>query len=135
VAAEREGMVGGFLARKMDEARGDAAAEGAASWTEQLAQALDYRGWLRLSLQYRPGAGGSWAVFDAARHAAKSGGEKVVLLSQPLFAAAVVAYDAAAPHAPRWVWLDEAMTGVDAAIKSSFMGLTVDFELDVMLTA
>src|SRR5207248_8784241 len=34
-----------------------------------------------------------------------------------------------------WVWLDEAMTGVDAAIKASFMGLTVEFELDVMLTA
>lgn len=27
------------------------------------------------------------------------------------------------------------MTGVDAAVKASFMGLTVDFELDVMLTA
>ncbi|MGW6909656.1 hypothetical protein [Streptomyces sp. NPDC054940] len=27
------------------------------------------------------------------------------------------------------------MTGVDAAIKASFMGLTVDFEPDVMLTA
>lgn len=57
------------------------------------------------------------------------------MLSQPLFAAAVVAYDAAAAHAPRWVWLDEAMTGVDAGVKASFMGLTVDFELDVMLTA
>ena len=132
LSAERQDMVRSFLARKIDEARGDAAADG---WKEQLAQALDYRGWLRLSLQYRPGAGSPWAVFDAARHAAKSGGEKVVLLSQPLFAAAVVAYDAAGPHAPRWVWLDEAMTGVDAAIKASFMGLTVDFELDVMLTA
>jgi uncharacterized protein (TIGR02680 family) len=132
LSAERQDMVRSFLARKIDEARGDATADG---WKEQLAQALDYRGWLRLSLQYRPGAGSPWAVFDAARHAAKSGGEKVVLLSQPLFAAAVVAYDAAGPHAPRWVWLDEAMTGVDAAIKASFMGLTVDFELDVMLTA
>lgn len=135
LSAERQDMVRSFLARKIDEARGDAAAEGAADWKEQLATALDYRGWLRLSLQYRPGAGSSWTIFDAARHAAKSGGEKVVLLSQPLFAAAVVAYDAAGPHAPRWVWLDEAMTGVDATIKSSFMGLTVDFELDVMLTA
>jgi hypothetical protein len=27
------------------------------------------------------------------------------------------------------------MTGVDATVKASFMGLTVDFELDVMLTA
>lgn len=135
LSTERQDMVRSFLARKIDEARGDAAADGTADWKEQLAQALDYRVWLRLSLQYRPGGGSPWAVFDAARHAAKSGGEKVVLLSQPLFAAAVVAYDAAGPHAPRWVWLDEAMTGVDAAIKASFMGLTVDFALDVMLTA
>ncbi|WP_218579031.1 SbcC/MukB-like Walker B domain-containing protein [Phytohabitans houttuyneae] len=135
LSAERQDVVRSFLARKIDEARGDAAADCAADWKDQLAQALDYRGWLRLSLQYRPGGGSPWAVFDAARHAAKSGGEKVVLLSQPLFAAAVVAYDAASPHAPRWVWLDEAMTGVDAAVKASFMGLTVDFALDVMLTA
>jgi uncharacterized protein (TIGR02680 family) len=135
LSTERQDMVRSFLARKIDEARGDAAADGAADWKEQLARALDYRGWLRLSLQYRPGGGSPWTVFDAARHAAKSGGEKVVLLSQPLFAAAVVAYDAAGPHAPRWVWLDEAMTGVDATVKASFMGLTVDFALDVMLTA
>ncbi|HWE89496.1 MAG TPA: TIGR02680 family protein [Pseudonocardiaceae bacterium] len=135
LSTDRQDMVRSFLARKIDEARGDAAAEGAVDWQEQLALALDYRRWLRISLQYRLGAGGAWVVFDAAKHAAKSGGEKVVLLSQPLFAAAVVAYDAAGPDAPRWVWLDEAMTGVDTAIKASFMGLTVDFELDVMLTA
>lgn len=132
---ERQEMVRAFLARKIDEARGDASADGAADWKAQLANALDYRTWLRISLQYRSGSGGSWSPFDTAKHAAKSGGEKVVLLSQPLFAAAVVAYDAASPHAPRCVWLDEAMTGVDAGIKSSFMGLTVSFQLDVMLTA
>lgn len=133
LSAERQDMVRSFLARKIDEARGEA--DSSDDWKEQLAQALDYRRWLRLSLEYRPGSGGTWSTFDAAKHAAKSGGEKVVLLSQPLFAAAVVAYDAAAPFAPRWVWLDEAMTGMDAQIKASFMGLTVDFELDVMLTA
>jgi uncharacterized protein (TIGR02680 family) len=134
LSAQRQDMVRSFLARKIDEARTEAAA-GATDWREQLAQALDYRRWLRLSLEYRPGPGGRWSPFDAAKHGAKSGGEKVVLLSQPLFAAAVVAYDAAAPAAPRWVWLDEAMTGMDTAIKASFMGLTVEFELDVMLTA
>ncbi|HEX2301930.1 MAG TPA: SbcC/MukB-like Walker B domain-containing protein, partial [Pseudonocardiaceae bacterium] len=134
LSPERQDMVRSFLARQIDEARGDAA-DGATDWKDQLAQALDYRRWLRLSLEYRPGPGSGWSAFDTARHAAKSGGEKVVLLSQPLFAAAVVAYDAAAPGAPRWVWLDEAMTGVDATIKASFMGLTVDFELDIMLTA
>ncbi|MFF3375419.1 TIGR02680 family protein [Streptomyces sp. NPDC002680] len=135
LSSGRQELVRAFLARKIAEARKDASAEGVADWKAQLAQALDYREWLRLSLKYRLGAGGAWAAFDSARHAAKSGGEKVVLLSQPLFAAAVVAYDAAGPHAPRWVWLDEAMTGVDTAVKASFMGLTVDFELDVMLTA
>jgi len=132
---ERQDMVRDFLRRQIEKARDDANAEGTADWKDQLALALDYRRWLRLALQYRQGAGGTWALFDAAKHGAKSGGEKVVLLAQPLFAAAVVAYDAAGGHAPRCVWLDEAMTGVDATVKASFMGLTVDFELDVMLTA
>ncbi|MFD3707520.1 TIGR02680 family protein [Nocardia sp. NPDC058658] len=131
----RQEMVRQFLARKIDQARAEATAEGAADWKQQLTRALDYRGWLKITLQYRAGATSKFTLFDAAKHGAKSGGEKVVLLSQPLFAAAVVAYDAAAAHAPRWVWLDEAMTGVDAQVKASFMGLTVDFELDIMLTA
>ncbi|AEF35266.1 conserved hypothetical protein [Mycolicibacter sinensis] len=132
---ERQDMVRDFLRRQIETAREDADTQGAADWKDQLAQALDYRRWLRLTLQYRQGMAGTWALFDAAKHAAKSGGEKVVLLAQPLFAAAVVAYDAADRRAPRCVWLDEAMTGVDATVKASFMGLAVDFELDVMLTA
>ncbi|MFC3451385.1 TIGR02680 family protein [Amycolatopsis speibonae] len=131
----RQETVRSFLARKIDAARADASAEGAADWREQLSSALDYRGWLKISLQYRSGSTSRWALFDAAKHGAKSGGEKVVLLSQPLFAAAVVAYNAASELAPRCVWLDEAMTGVDEEIKASFMGLTVNFDLDVMLTA
>jgi len=130
---ERQELVRGFLARRIDESRSDVS--GPADWKERLAAALDYRLWLRIGLQYRSGPGGSWSTFDVAKHGAKSGGEKVVLLSQPLFAAAVVAYDAAGPHAPRWVWLDEAMTGVDTEVKASFMGLTVSFDLDIMLTA
>jgi len=128
-------MVRSFLARKIDAARADASADGIAEWKDQLSSALDYRGWLKISLQYRAGSTSKWTSFDSAKHGAKSGGEKVVLLSQPLFAAAVVAYNAAADTAPRWVWLDEAMTGVDGEIKASFMGLTVNFDLDVMLTA
>jgi uncharacterized protein (TIGR02680 family) len=131
----RQDMVRDFLRRQIEQARDDANAEGTADWKDQLALALDYRRWLRLMLQYRQGTAGTWALFDAAKHAVKSGGEKVVLLAQPLFAAAVVAYDGASGYAPRCVWLDEAMTGVDATVKASFMGLTVDFELDVMLTA
>ncbi|MCP2257124.1 TIGR02680 family protein [Streptoalloteichus tenebrarius] len=131
----RQETVRSFLARKIDAARADAAAGGSADWREQLSTALDYRGWLKISLQYRPGPASRWVAFDAAKHGAKSGGEKVVLLSQPLFAAAFVAYNAAGGHAPRCVWLDEAMTGVDEEIKASFMGLTVSFDLDVMLTA
>lgn len=135
LSADRQAMVRDFLTRRIEMARAEADSDTAADWKEQLTRALDYRGWLKITLQYRPGATSPWAVFDAARHGAKSGGEKVVLLSQPLFAAAVVAYDAAAEHAPRWVWLDEAMSGVDSQVKSQFMGLTVDFELDIMLTA
>ncbi|RKT55521.1 TIGR02680 family protein [Saccharothrix australiensis] len=135
LSSARQDTVRSFLARRIDAARADAAAGGSADWREQLSAALDYRGWLKISLQHRPGSTSRWTPFDTAKHGAKSGGEKVVLLSQPLFAAAVVAYNAAGGHAPRCVWLDEAMTGVDEEIKASFMGLTVNFDLDVMLTA
>jgi len=131
----RQEMIRNFLARRIDEARTEADAAGAADWKDQLATALDYRQWLRISLEYRPGRLAQWRPFDRAQHGAKSGGEKVVLLSQPLFAAAVVTFESAGERAPRWVWLDEAMTGVDGQYKSSFMGLTVEFDLDVMLTA
>lgn len=135
LSPERQDMVRSFLVRKIDEAQAEATADHVTDWQEQLSVALDYRRWLRISLDYRPGVQARWRPFDRAQHGAKSGGEKVVLLSQPLFAATVVAYDAASEQAPRWVWLDEAMTGVDGPYKASFMGLTVDFNLDVMLTA
>ena len=128
-------MVRAFLSRRIEEARDAATGRGVADWREDLESALDYRGWLRVELLYRAGSQGRWRPFDAGRHGSKSGGEKVVLLSQPLFAAAVVAYDAAGPLAPRMVWLDEAMTGVDDGVKAAFMGLLVQFDLDVMLTA
>jgi hypothetical protein len=131
---DRQEQVRQFLARRIEDARDNAEADGQ-DWRESLHRALDYRTWLRISLQYRAGRESGWAPFDAATHGSKSGGEKVVLLSQPLFAAAVVAFDSAVPTAPRWVWLDEAMTGVDAELKASFLGLTVDFDLDLMLTA
>ncbi|MFD7160927.1 SbcC/MukB-like Walker B domain-containing protein [Kribbella sp. NPDC059898] len=135
LSPERQDQVRAFLSRKIDAARADAAADGVSDWREQLTVALDYRRWLRIGIQIRLGPDSPWRQFDGASHGAKSGGEKVVLLSQPLFAAAVVAYNAAGPSAPRWIWLDEAMTGVDISVKQSFMGLTVDFDLDVMLTA
>ncbi|CAM3592739.1 TIGR02680 family protein [Nocardiopsis gilva] len=135
LAENRQAMVRAFLKRRIEAAREQASAEGIADWQRHLAIALDYRRWLRIGLEFRPGPGARWRPFDAARHGSKSGGEKVILLSQPLFAAAVVAYDAAGPHAPRMVWLDEAMTGVDSQVKADFMGLTVEFDLDLMLTA
>ena len=134
LTSERQKTVRDFLARRVDEARDNALAEGV-DWRVGLGRALDYRTWLRITLEYRAGGSSRWQAFDSAAHGAKSGGEKVVLLSQPLFAAAVVAYGSARPTAPRWVWLDEAMTGVDPQVKASFMGLTVEFDLDIMLTA
>lgn len=135
LTADRQHMVRDFLRRRIEQARSDAEADGAPHWKDQLAAALDYRQWLRINLAYRAGTTGKWAVLDAARHGAKSGGEKVVLLAQPLFAAVAVAYNAANEHAPRSVWLDEAMTGVDPTVKANFMGLSVDFNLDIMITA
>lgn len=134
LTSERQEIVRDFLRRRIEQARSEATADGA-HWKEHLAEALDYRRWLRITLSYRAGAAGKWAVLDAARHGAKSGGEKVILLAQPLFAAVAVAYNAADPLAPRSVWLDEAMTGVDPTVKASFMGLSVDFDLDIMITA
>ncbi|MEN3270852.1 TIGR02680 family protein [Pseudonocardia sp.] len=135
LSAENQTMVRNFLARRIEDARAGAGVEDGGDWKEHLTEALDYRKWLDISLQYRAGTGANWVPFDVARHSVKSGGEKVVLLAQPLFAAAVVAFEAADRHAPRWVWLDEAMTGVDTKVKSSFMGLTVQLDLDIMLTA
>ncbi|TDK84580.1 TIGR02680 family protein [Mycolicibacterium mucogenicum] len=135
LTADHQHTVRDFLRRRIEQARADAEADGAPHWKEQLAAALDYRQWLRITLSYRAGTAGKWAVLDAARHGAKSGGEKVVLLAQPLFAAVAVAYNAAKEHAPRSVWLDEAMTGVDPTVKANFMGLSVDFDLDIMITA
>lgn len=135
LTTERQETVRDFLRRRIEQARSEAAADGAPHWKDHLAQALDYRRWLRITLSFRAGAAGKWAVLDAARHGAKSGGEKVILLAQPLFAAIAVAYNAANTLAPRSVWLDEAMTGVDPTVKASFMGLSVDFDLDIMITA
>src|SRR5699024_7387278 len=46
---ERQDMVRDFLRRQIETARDDANAEGAADWKDQLALALDYRRWLRLT--------------------------------------------------------------------------------------
>lgn len=135
LAPALQDMVRDFLRRKIEAARDEAAEKGLAEWKDHLALALDYRRWIRIKVEFKAGPGGRWRPFDAARHGAKSGGEKVVLLSQPLFAAAVVAYDAAGHAAPRQIWLDEAMTGVDDEVKARFMGLIVELDLDVMLTA
>ncbi|WP_026401300.1 TIGR02680 family protein [Actinomadura rifamycini] len=135
LTSAQQDMVRDFLRRKVEAARAEAADKGLAEWQDHLALALDYRRWLRIQVEFKAGPGGRWRPFDAARHGAKSGGEKVVLLSQPLFAAAVVAYDAAGAAAPRQIWLDEAMTGVDDEVKARFMGLTVELDLDVMITA
>lgn len=51
----------------IDEARGDAAADTGTDWKDHLARSLDYRRWLRLFLEYRPGQGSAWLAFDAAR--------------------------------------------------------------------
>ena len=42
--------------------------------------------------------------------------------------------DRAEPDAPRMIALDEAFAGIDEEMRGKLMGLTVAFDLDVILT-
>lgn len=65
-----------------------------------------------------------------------SGGERVLSVSLPLFAAASSHYASAGnPHAPRLVTLDEAFAGVDDDSRAKSLGLLAAFDLDVVMTS
>jgi uncharacterized protein (TIGR02680 family) len=123
--ADRE-AVGRFLKRQIDRVR--ETAEGG-SLLEQLEQALDYRRWHRFRIerwqdgQWRPARGPA------------SGGERVLTVTLPLFAAASSHYRSGAATAPRLIALDEAFAGVDDAARAQCMGLLAQFDLDFMMTS
>jgi hypothetical protein len=63
-----------------------------------------------------------------------SGGEKSAAIHMPLFAAANALYLSSKPTCPRLVALDEAFAGIDDTFKPQLLGLTVKFDLDLLMT-
>jgi hypothetical protein len=119
--------VGGFLQNQIKAVR---AQEPAGTWLEHLTDALDYRQWHRFTVERRQA--GEWRSATGP----SSGGERVLVASLPLFAAASSFYTSAAnPHAPRVVMLDEAFAGVDDRARAKCLGLLAAFDLDVVMTS
>jgi uncharacterized protein (TIGR02680 family) len=118
--------VGDFLQRQIEAER---ARNEDGTWQEQLRLALDYRGWHRFVIErfqdgrWRPATGPA------------SGGERVLTVSLPLFAAASAHYRSAHADAPRLVLLDEAFAGVDDDARAKCLGLLATFDLDVVMTS
>jgi len=118
--------VGEFLQAQIDAER---AKSEDSTWQEQLRLALDYRAWHRFTIErfqdgrWRPATGPA------------SGGERVLTVTLPLFAAASAHYRSAHKDAPRLVSLDEAFAGVDDDARAKCLGLLATFDLDVVMTS
>jgi uncharacterized protein (TIGR02680 family) len=125
-AADRA-LVGEFLQQRIAAEHADNAA---ASWAEALTAALDYRGWHEFVIQrYQEG---QWRPATGPA----SGGERALVASVPLFAAASSHYKSAGnPHAPRLIALDEAFAGVDDDSRAKCLGLLATFDMDVVMTS
>jgi uncharacterized protein (TIGR02680 family) len=125
-AADRA-LVGAFLQQRIAAEHAD---NPAAGWAEALASALDYRGWHEFAIQRY--ADGQWRPATGPA----SGGERALVVSVPLFAAASSHYKSAGnPHAPRLIALDEAFAGVDDDSRAKCLGLLATFDMDVVMTS
>jgi uncharacterized protein (TIGR02680 family) len=125
-AADRT-LVGTFLQQRIAAEHAD---NPAAGWAEALTSALDYRGWHEFAIQrYQEG---QWRPATGPA----SGGERALVVSVPLFAAASSHYKSAGnPHAPRLIALDEAFAGVDDDSRAKCLGLLATFDMDVVMTS
>jgi uncharacterized protein (TIGR02680 family) len=123
---EDRDAVGDFLSRQIETER---AQDEHATWAELLSRALDYRYWHRFAIERQQD--GQWRSATGPA----SGGERVLTVSVPLFAAASAHYRSAHPHAPRLIMLDEAFAGVDDSARGQFLGLLAAFDLDVAMTS
>lgn len=133
--AERDRLVEFFRAR-IEAARsaapgGGAAGAGAEAMVDTLMTAFDYRAWHAFGLLQEQG--GTRERLTRKRHAVGSGGEQAVLIHLPLFAAAAALYDDT--PAPRMIYLDEALSGIDDDTRGRVLGATVDFGLDLVMTS
>ena len=115
-----------FLQRQIQRRRAE---DPQGTWAEHLRHALDYRTWHRFVIERLQDGTWRWATGPA------SGGERVLTVSLPLFAAASAHYRSAHPHAPRLVLLDEAFAGVDDDARAKCLGLLTQFDLDVAMTS
>jgi uncharacterized protein (TIGR02680 family) len=119
--------IGAFLQERIADKRAE---EPAGSWLEQLTAALDYRAWHEFGIERHQH--GKWRSATGPA----SGGERVLSVSVPLFAAASSHYRTARhPHAPRLITLDEAFAGVDDDARAQCLGLLSSFDLDVVMTS
>ncbi|MFF5426818.1 MULTISPECIES: TIGR02680 family protein [unclassified Streptomyces] len=125
--AEDRTAVGEFLQAQIARQQSD---DGSGSWLEHLTAALDYRSWHEFGVERHQH--GRWVPATGPA----SGGERVLAVSVPLFAAASSHYaSAGSPHAPRLVTLDEAFAGVDDDSRAKCLGLLSAFDLDVVMTS
>ncbi|MDN3025733.1 TIGR02680 family protein [Streptomyces sp. S.PB5] len=125
-APEDRAAVGEFLQAEIARRQSD---DAAGSWLEVLTAALDYRAWHEFGIERHQH--GTWVPATGPA----SGGERVLAVSVPLFAAASSHYATAAPYAPRLVTLDEAFAGVDDDSRAKCLGLLHAFDLDVVMTS
>jgi hypothetical protein len=121
------------LHRLIDASR---ASDPSLGYAEHLSRVLDYRQWsvfrIRLS---RPESQG-WTLLT--RRTPLSQGEQKVVCYLPLFAAAAAHFTSlagAAPHAPRFILLDDAFPKIDIRTHPLLFGLLVDFDLDFVVTS
>jgi uncharacterized protein (TIGR02680 family) len=126
-SADDRAAVGSFLQERIAT---EHAANPGAGWAEALTAALDYRRWHEFVIQrfqdgqWRPATGPA------------SGGERALVASVPLFAAASAYYKSAGnPNAPRLIALDEAFAGVDDDSRAKCLGLLATFDMDVVMTS
>ncbi|MFF9400173.1 MULTISPECIES: TIGR02680 family protein [unclassified Streptomyces] len=125
--SEDRAAVGEFLQAQIARQQSD---DGSGSWLEHLTAALDYRSWHEFGVERHQH--GRWVPATGPA----SGGERVLAVSVPLFAAASSHYaSAGSPHAPRLVTLDEAFAGVDDDSRAKCLGLLSAFDLDVVMTS
>ncbi|MBT2493008.1 TIGR02680 family protein [Streptomyces sp. ISL-96] len=124
---EDRSAVGEFLQEQIAQQQTD---DSSGSWLEHLTSALDYRSWHEFGIERQQH--GRWVPATGPA----SGGERVLAVSVPLFAAASSHYaTAGSPYAPRLVTLDEAFAGVDDDSRAKCLGLLHAFDLDVVMTS
>lgn len=126
---DREAL-GDFLQRQIQSARAESEM---GTWQDFLFTALDYRKWHQFVVLRKQD--GQWKRLTRKTHGTGSGGEKVIALVIPQFAAAAAHYRSASHLAPRLILLDEAFVGVDTDMRSKCMDLLRAFDLDFVMTS